>query len=161
MWWRVERGGRLWEQTRGEPARRRLRALVRSGRATGILAFDGEEPVGWCAFGPRRDFPRLERVRAYRREDAGDVWSVNCFFIARPWRGRGVAKGLLRAALRAIRARGGGVVEGYPVTTTRNGRRLPAAFAYTGPLPIFEEEGFEVVQRLSRTRPLVRRRVRR
>jgi hypothetical protein len=37
------------------------------------------------------------------------------------------------------------------------GKRLPASFAYTGPLHLFEEQGFEVVQRLSPVRPLVRR----
>ncbi|MBN2493196.1 MAG: GNAT family N-acetyltransferase [Deltaproteobacteria bacterium] len=156
QWWRVERGGRLWEQTKGEPARRRMNRLVTSGRALGILAFDGQTPVGWCSFGSRRDFPRLETVKAYRRDDIADVWCVNCFFIARGHRGRGIARGLLRAALKAMRRRRVKTVEAYPVTASRDGKRLAPAFAWTGPLGIFEELGFREIQRLAPTKPLVR-----
>ena len=51
------------------------------------------------------------------------------------------------------------MVEGYPVTLTKDGNQLPAAFAYTGPLAVFEKAGFEIVQQLSASRPLVRRRL--
>ncbi len=157
MWWRVERGGKLWAETRGAPARRRFKKLVESGAARGVVAFDGERPVGWCSLGPRGEFPRLERVKAYRRDDAAEVWSVNCFFIARSHRGRGVARALLRKAIAACRRRGAKMVEGYPVTATRDGGRLAAAFSWTGPITIFEEAGFEVVQADPPHKPLVRK----
>jgi GNAT superfamily N-acetyltransferase len=112
--------------------------------------------VGWCSFGPRADFPRLETVKAYRRDDTADVWCVNCFFIARGYRGQGVARKLLAAAIEAMRRRGVHLVEAYPVTTTKAGKRLAAAFSWTGPIKIFEEAGFEEVQRLASTKPLVR-----
>jgi GNAT superfamily N-acetyltransferase len=154
--WRVPRGGELWEQTKGAPAKRRMKKLTTTGQALGILAFDGETPVGWCSFGPRRDFPRLETVKAYRRDDAADVWSINCFFIKRTHRGQNVARGLLRAAVEAMRRRGAPVIEGYPVTPTAKGDKLPAAFSWMGPLKIFEELGFRETQRLSPAKPLVR-----
>jgi len=47
-------------------------------------------------------------------------------------------------------------VEAYPVTATKDGKRLASSFAWTGPLSIFCEQGFEEVQRLAPTRPLVR-----
>jgi GNAT superfamily N-acetyltransferase len=152
MWWRVERGGRLWEETKGAVAKRSFRQLVESGRARGVLAFIDGEPVGWCALGPRPDFPRLETVRAYRRDDAANVWSINCFFIPREFRGQGVARALLKAAVSACRKHGAKVVEGYPVTS-----QMAAAFSWTGPLKIFEEAGFDVVQATSKAKPLVRR----
>lgn len=156
LWWRVERGGKLWHDTRGEPARRAFRELVTSGRARGVLAFAGGRPVGWCAYGPRAEFPRTERTRAYRREDAAAAWSINCFFIAREHRGRGLARALLAAAVDACRRQDAAVVEGYPVTETAGGGRLAPTFAWTGPLAIFEEAGFEVVQADPPSRPLVR-----
>jgi predicted GNAT family acetyltransferase len=160
MWWRVERGGKLWEETKGRRAKARIKKLVAAGEALGILAFDGESPVGWCSFGPRADFPRLETVKAYRRDDTEGVWCVNCFFIGRTHRGRGVARGLLKTALASMRRRGVKTVEGYPVTTTKDGRKLAAAFAWTGPERIFTEAGFKEVQRLAPTRPLLRKRLR-
>ena len=156
MAWRVERGGKLWEETQGEPARCMMRALVRGRKAHGVLAFEGSEPVGWCSLGPRAHFPRLERTRAYRREDTEGVWSINCFFIPRERRGQGLSRVLLQAAIAACRHHGAAVVEGYPATLTRRGQRLPAAFAWMGPLAIFEQAGFREVQRLSPSRPLVR-----
>jgi GNAT superfamily N-acetyltransferase len=157
MWWRVERGGKLWESTKGKPAKRTFRELVVTGRARGIVAFAAGEPVGWCSFGPRADFPRLDRVRAYRRPDTDGVWSINCFFIPRPFRGKGVARALLKAAVQACTHHGAQVIEGYPVITSREGKQLAAAFSWTGPLKIFEEQGFEVVQATPPTKPLVRR----
>ena len=160
MWWRVERGGRLWDETKGAKAKSRFRTLVKSGEARGILAFERDLPVGWCAFGPRTEFPRLETVKAYRREDRAEVWSINCFFIARAHRGKGVARALLQAAVSACRSNGARILEGYPVTTTKDGRTMAAAFAWTGPLKIFEEEGFEVIQASPPTKPLMRRSLR-
>jgi GNAT superfamily N-acetyltransferase len=156
MWWRVERGGELWRKTQGGPARRAFKQRVQAGQALGVLAFDGEVPVGWCAFGPRADFPRVERMKAFRTDDTQGVWCVNCFFIARGHRGQGVARALLATAIEGCRRRGARAVEAYPVTTTEAGGKVAPAFAYTGPINIFEEQGFKVVQRLSPTRPLVR-----
>ena len=59
MYWRLEKGER-WEDLQGAPAKRRMKQLVVSGKARGAIAFAGEEPVGWIAYGPRQDFPRLE-----------------------------------------------------------------------------------------------------
>jgi GNAT superfamily N-acetyltransferase len=72
-------------------------------------------------------------------------------------RGRGVARKLLDAAIRACRRRRARILEAYPITETATGGRIASSSAYTGPISIFEEQGFEVVQRLSPTRPLVRR----
>lgn len=66
MWWRVPRGGKLWEAAKGQKNRDSFRRLVKARKVHGVLAFLGEEPVGWCAFGPRGDFPRLETVKALR-----------------------------------------------------------------------------------------------
>ncbi|MFH1808152.1 MAG: GNAT family N-acetyltransferase [Pseudomonadota bacterium] len=156
MWWRVARGGQLWEQTKGETAHRQLKKLVVGGQARGILAYRDDEPVGWCSHGPRVDFPRLETVKAYRRDDAQRVWCVNCFFIPRAERGQGLATGLLQAALEAMRDEGAAVVEAYPVLDTAAGKRQADAFAWTGPLVLFERAGFVEVQRLSPRKPLLR-----
>ncbi len=75
MWWRVPMGGKVWEAAKGVPNREAFRSLVQSGRASGVLAFDGDRPVGWCAVGPRADFPRLERSKALARPWSDTTWS--------------------------------------------------------------------------------------
>jgi GNAT superfamily N-acetyltransferase len=153
--WRVERGGKLWEETKGEPARLRMKELVQSGKANGILAFDGDDPVGWCSFGPRADFPRIETMKAYRHDDNDGAWSITCLFLSKENRGKGIARGLIREAIEAMRKRNVRVIEGYPVPLTKDGKKLPAAFSWTGPQRVFEDAGFRLVQQLSASRPLV------
>jgi len=142
MHWRLQAGER-WEDLKGAPAKRRMKALVVSGRARGAIAFAGKEPVGWVAFGPRRDFPRLDRARTLACDDADQVWSLPCFFIKPGWRDRGVAAALLAHALKALGKAGVPVAEGYPVNL-KPGQRLPNAFAWTGTRSLFAAAGFEL-----------------
>lgn len=156
MHWRVPRGGKLWEAAKGKPNRKAFKKLVETGTAHGILAFDSDQPVAWCSFGKRTDFPRLETARAYRREDIQRVWSINCFFLVKDYRGAGLSYLLIKAAIKAIRRRKGTLIEAYPVTLTKEGKQLPAVFSFTGPERIFQKLGFKEVQRLSASRPLYR-----
>ncbi len=155
MCWRAE-SYKAWQRVRGAGARKAFRECVLKGKAHGILAFAKSEPVGWCSIGPRNDFPLLQKSKTYKQDDLDDVWSVTCFFIHRNWRRRGLSRGLLKAAVEAMRKRGVGVVEAYPVTTTKDGRRIGSSMAWTGPLAIYEELGFKVVQTTNPRRPLVR-----
>jgi len=154
MFWRAPTR-KDWEALRGAKAKAAFRRLVTRGEARGILAFDGDEAVGWCSFGPRSVFPATERMRSYVVADAADVWSVNCFFIRRDHRRQGIARGLLEAAVAEARRAGARKIEGYP-TDVRPGTRQADAFVYKGTLGLFEAVGFGETQRLSRASPLVR-----
>jgi len=144
MSWRIEKGEK-WESVKGEPARKRLQKLVQTGDAHGIIAFIDGEPVGWCTFGPRRSFSRLDRAPSLACDDGADVWSIPCFFIRSGHRGRGVATALLEHALRALITRGAHIVEGYPAKPPASGKPIPAAFAWTGTRSLFLKAGFEIV----------------
>jgi GNAT superfamily N-acetyltransferase len=139
-YWRLARG-ESWDAVKGDTARERLRRGIAAGTVMGVLAYVGTEPVGWCTFGPRPSFAKLDRSPSLRCDDAGAVWSVPCFFIRRGFRRRGVATALLAAAVAAIAARGGRIVEGYPVRPTAAGRHVDA-FAWTGTRSLFEKAGF-------------------
>ncbi len=126
-----------------EHNRRRTEGLVREGRAHGILAYAGDEPVGWCAYGRKQEFPQIDRGRAYRRlsPPPEEAWRIVCFIVAAGHRRKGVANAALRAALASIRSQGGGPVEAYPVT----GPRWGAGSLWFGTVPMFEREGFRKV----------------
>lgn len=136
MWWRLPAGETLHDVAYAE-AKRRQKKLVLSGESRGVLAFAGGEPVGWCAYARRTELPRLARSRLFACDDPEHVWSIPCFFIKAGWRGKGIARALLRHALRSIRAQGGRIAEAYPV-------RPPATngTAFTGTVPFLESEGF-------------------
>jgi GNAT superfamily N-acetyltransferase len=152
MHWRLTRAE--YERHKGADNRAALRDLVASGPPPGLLAYAGEQPVGWCAIGPRADFPTLDRSRVLRRVDDTPVWSVVCFFVARHCRGRGVASELLDAALRYAAREGARVVEAYPVEPRKP--HMPDVFAFTGTAAMFRQAGFVEVARRSATRPVMR-----
>jgi predicted GNAT family acetyltransferase len=162
MYWRLPRGGSLWEEQKGAKNQRAFRRLVEAGEVHGVLAFDGEVPVGWCCIGPRGTFPRIERTRALATLPWDErTWSVTCFYVPARQRGRGVASALLAAAVKAARARGAKVLEGYPVVSSKGkGAEIPAAFAWTGVPEVFARAGFRDESEPGATRPVWRKRFR-
>ena len=160
MWWRADKGGKSWHAAKGETNRQRFKALVEGGAVRGMIAFAGDEPVGWCNFGPRPDFPRLDRSRVLQRAAAGPVWSIACFFVKAGWRGRGVAQALLERASAECFARGAAEVEGYPkaVAADRGSGKAPAAFVWTGLPAMFAKAGFARARRAPGLRPIYVRR---
>jgi GNAT superfamily N-acetyltransferase len=145
MYWRTEKGEK-WENVKGREAKKRLRTMIENGTVRGLIAYDGSEPIGWCTFGRRTDFPRLNRARTLQCEDADKVSCVPCFYVKNRYRKRGVSTELLKAAIRTLAAEGETVLEGYPVRPTKPGNtNIPGAFAWTGTIPLFEKQGFALV----------------
>ena len=151
LWWRLP--AVQWRAQRGEANRRALEDLVRVGPPPGLLAYVDGEPVGWCALAPRAEYSRFAKSRTLQPVDDQPVWSVVCFFVARPFRGRGVSAGLLAAAAEFARRGGARILEGYPVDPKS---RQADAFVYTGLASLFRRAGFVEVARRSPTRPIVR-----
>jgi GNAT superfamily N-acetyltransferase len=141
----------------GAKNKRALKRIVGAGEPPGIIAYVGGEPAGWCGLGPRAGYRRLENSKILAPVDDRPAWSVVCFFVARPFRRRGLSVRLLRAAVKHAAARGAKVVEGYPTDTRK---KAADAFVWTGLASAFERAGFREVARRSRTRPIMRRVIR-
>ena len=132
-----------------------MHALFDSGGAPGLIAYDGDEPIGWCAVAPRSDLLRLTTSRVLKPIDDEPVWSITCFLIKKSHRRRGVSVALLRAAEDFARERGGRILEGYPIEPTKSS--YPVVYAWTGFAKAFREAGFQEKARRSHTRPIMRR----
>jgi GNAT superfamily N-acetyltransferase len=104
------------QMTKGEK-REAMHERVSGGTPIGLLAYDGDEPIGWCSVAPRETYPRLERSRTMPRVEEAPTWTVLCFFVKRAHRGTGVTKTLLKGAVKYAHAEGAEVVEGYPFDT--------------------------------------------
>ena len=159
MAWR--RPGREWERHRGTSNKRAFKRLVVAGEAHGVIARVGDEVVGWCSLGPRADFRSLETKRSLRTDWDETTWSVTCFFIARGWRGRGIARKLLAEAVVHARRCGARRLEGYPAPLPASGEPLSATFAWTGVPRLFESQGFRALEDVPGKRPIYVRRLRR
>jgi GNAT superfamily N-acetyltransferase len=131
-----------------------------AGRAPGLVAYDGEDAVGWISIGPRDDYERLAHSRLLAPVDETPVWSIVCFVVGRRSRGRGVARALLAAGIAYARDHGATTLEAYPVEIPE-GERIPSANVYRGSLSMFERAGFKVATRRAAPgsgipRPIVR-----
>ncbi len=152
MWWRLTRSE--FERQKGESNRQTMQAIVLSNEVPGILAYAGEEPIGWCSIAPRLAFPVLARSPVLKPVDDEPVWSVVCFYIARAYRRQGVSLALLTAALGYARGQGAHIVEGYPIEPKKGG--APDIYAFTGMATTFRQAGFVEVARRSEHRPIMR-----
>ncbi|MFQ5805106.1 MAG: GNAT family N-acetyltransferase [Phycisphaerae bacterium] len=152
MWWRLTRAE--FEKRKGAQNKRAMKRIVNCGEVPGLLAYADGEPIGWCAVGPREWYPVLQRSRVLKPVDDQPVWAVTCFFIAKPYRGKGISVKLLKAAVALAKKNGARIVEGYPVEPKKG--RMPDAFAWTGLAAAFRKAGFVEVLRRSETRPIMR-----
>jgi GNAT superfamily N-acetyltransferase len=151
MWWRRPRDE--FRAGRGAANRDGYRDIVAKGPPPGLLAFDGDEAVGWCQVCPRQDLPGLDRSPQLKPIDATPVWALSCFFVDRRARGRGVATALIKAALDRAREAGAPALEAYPWDTSE--RKL-AASVFTGIASSFTKLGFETIARRAPHRPVMR-----
>jgi GNAT superfamily N-acetyltransferase len=122
------------------PARgERVRHLVREDPPPGVLAYDGEEPVGWAAVHPRADTTFATNRKIPRIDDV-DAWSLWCIRVRPGHRGKGISHSLVEGAVAFARAHGAPVVEAYPVDN--EGRKVDLTMAYVGTRALFERAGF-------------------
>ncbi|WP_420629461.1 GNAT family N-acetyltransferase [Candidatus Leptofilum sp.] len=150
MRWRLRSGDFGKENAAGR--KRKFAALVEQDVPVGILAYHEGRVVGWCSISLRENFEGLERSRILKRVDEKPVWSVTCFFIARQFRGQGVASQLLSAAVDYARSRGAEIVEGYPVQPDKS-------YHFMGSPAAFQKVGFEEVAIASNGRKIVRKQI--
>jgi GNAT superfamily N-acetyltransferase len=155
--------------TRPSPAVRRemgpegrkayMRALVNEGPPPGLLAYDGDEAVGWLAIAPRSATPDWNAGRkASAVEHPGDaedpaVWAATCFFVRKDARGRGATAALLAAGIAHAKECGAGTIEAAPMD--HEVKRSTAGLC-VGPRRIFDRAGFETVLERKPGRPLMR-----
>lgn len=152
MWWLIT--NKQFEQQKGEGNRQAMKAIVASGSIPGIMAFEGDQAIGWCAVAPREEFVRLKNSRILKPMDDSPVWSVVCLFVDKNHRRKGVSTALLKAAIDHVKINGGKIVEGYAVDPKKE--KMPDTFVYHGLYRAYFKAGFVEVARRSETRPIMR-----
>lgn len=119
---------------------RALRAeLFARGEHDGYLAFQGDEPVGWCQVGLRDRLGKL--ASQYELEPDPATWAITCFKVIPLCRRAGVATRLLEAVLEDLPSRGALRVEAFPRRTEDE----DPMELWTGPMALFARAGFHVV----------------
>lgn len=152
MWWRSKR--KEFEARGGDGNRKALKDIVESGEVPGILLYVDGVPAGWCSVAPREQYGSLNRSPVLKPIDDQPVWSIVCFFIAKPFKNRGLSRRLIRCAIDYVSSRGGKIIEAYP-TRPKKGR-LPPVSVFMGLPALFEREGFVEVAQPSQSKIIMR-----
>jgi len=139
--------------TVAETRRRELKKLVDTGTVPGLIGYLDGVPVGWVSLGPREDYATLKRSPVMKPVDEQPVWSIVCFVVPAPYRGQGVARALLDAAIAYAKRRGVKLLEAYPVDKPS---RSNDDFMWFGAKSMYDDAGFQEVARRKPTRPVVR-----
>lgn len=116
-----------------------VRDLCSREVAPGVLAYDGDEVVGWAAVAPRAELPFARSAKIPHVDDL-PVWSVWCIRVRPGHRRQGISHALLEGAVDYARQHGAPAVEGYPVDN--HGAKVDLTMAYVGTRGLFERAGF-------------------
>lgn len=130
---------KLNNELRGPARGEYVAGLCRGEPAPGVLAYDGEEPVGWAAVAPRSD-TSFARSRKIPHVDDLPVWSLWCIRVRPGHRKKGISHALITGAVEFARSHGAPAVEAYPLDN--GGDRVDLTMAYPGLRRNFERAGF-------------------
>ncbi len=152
MWWHLKR--KDFEAQRGEVNHQLIHDRVQRGDVPGLLAFLDDQAIGWAAVEPRTAYLALERSRTLKRVDDQPVWSIPCFFVAKPYRKQGVNAWLIRQAAAFAFENGAQAVEAYSLDYAKG--KVSDMFIFTGTASAFSKAGFVEVARPSASRRIMR-----
>ena len=148
MYWRI---GAAYRRQLPETNKAAFRRVVKRGPPPGLIAFDGDKPVGWCQLTPRNDLPWLNRQRRLVPVDELPVWSLSCFYVRIGYRKRGVTSALIAAAVKAAERAKALALEAYPLDAEKTPSSSSTGYATT-----FTRAGFKIVARRVPARPIMR-----
>ena len=143
-----------FDRQKGAGNKNAMKRLVSKGEPLGVLAYIGNEPVGWCAVAPRENYPRLENSRVLSRVDDRPVWSITCFFVAKKYRNKGISVELLKGVIQHCKRMKVKIIEGYPEVPYQ--AKIPDAFAWKGIPSSFRKAGFVVAEKRTKSKSILR-----
>jgi ribosomal protein S18 acetylase RimI-like enzyme len=131
------------------------REIAETAPPPGLVGYLDDAAAGWVRVGPRTGQGRLVRSKVVRagspeRPDDPAVWAITCLVVRREYRGRGMAKRLVAAAVEFAAAGGARCLEAYPIDTERRAAR--SNDLYVGSVRLFREQGFSETSRPTEAR---------
>ena len=144
VWRRTPEEGR---HHTGPDRKRQMKARVDRGVPVGLLAYADGKPVAWVSIAPRESYRNLGGPEARPGET---IWSLACFFVTRAFRGRGLTRRLIAAAVDHARDNGATVLEAYPVEAAA------PSYRFMGFVPVFAAAGFTEIGRAGTRRHIMR-----
>jgi GNAT superfamily N-acetyltransferase len=129
--------------------------LIKEGILHGYLAYENNLAIGWCNANDRQNYIRAGAFHPGKHQDEdyyispgekGKIKSLVCFEIAPDYRGKGVAKALLKRVCEDAKKERFERVEVYPQFV-----EAYSSLDFNGPVMMYRNAGFEEVERRGKT----------
>lgn len=136
-----------WERRqKEEPLKNRdiVKSRMQSGFHVGVLAYVGNELLGWISVGPLPEFYWTWRRVAQVAEAAPTIAGITCINVAESFRKKGFQEKMLSALAAYAKEQKWTVVEGYPFDPEAH-RIHGEKVLWAGFTQSFERAGFERV----------------
>lgn len=151
MWWRLPRP--TFQAMSRDQRREAFRRIVKKTGGVGVLLFENELAIGWCAVTPPGSLPTFERSHISKPIDDRKSWRVSCFFVKAGYRGKGYMQELLRGAIWFAKAKRAPALDGFPqVMDGRTGY----VDTFIGVASCFKACGFRLVEARGKLRCAMR-----
>lgn len=145
-----------WMEGKGDGNKAAMRRLAGRKTPPGVVADLEDEPIAWCGYGDRSDFPGLQRSSLLKPVDDEPVVSLTCLLIKKDHRGEGRSREVIAAVCDHLAETSDvRIVEAYPVEPA-GGRKAGPDNAMTGIASAFVAAGFIEVARPRQDRPVLR-----
>ncbi len=130
-------------ELQGEPARLELKARVEAGLVHGTLAFDGQTPIGWCAFDRMAELPGLDCGYPVDPVERNSIWAIHCISVLSDYDEEKVSSQLIVRAVQEMKNEGAKLIEAYPPD------QLPSDNSFSGSIKIYQQNGFNLKERIN------------
>ncbi len=131
----------IWQNRTSTENKQEALEQIKSGNMKGYLAFDGDKCIGWCNANNLKEYKRFgnELDSIIKGKKTG---CVICFVIHPDYRGQGVARQLLKQAIKDFRSQGYDAVIALPIENINEPQKL-----YRGTLNMYKENGFKEIDK--------------
>lgn len=125
----------------GEAAQEKTKMLTAEKRVGGLLAYQDQACVGWIAIDPMTELVGHDCQSTGKDQE----WSIHCLFVKDGFRGQGISKLLITAAIEFARSNGAKLVSAFPIPE-ENRSRFPINEAeFSGRFTTYSKLGFKPV----------------
>jgi len=130
-----------WQKRTGKENRKEAIKEIKAGNMQGYLAFHEDKCIGWCNANEAEQFIRLKEQMEPIIKDK-KVGCVICFVVHPQYRRQGVARMLLKRAIKDFKLEGFEAVLAIPLENKNEPEKQ-----YRGTVKMFEEEGFQEIEK--------------
>lgn len=122
----------------GLKAKEKKFELVVQSSAQGLLAYEKNQCIGWIAVDPLKELAGHD----CSADASSGEWAIHCIFIKSGFRGVGISKRLIQAAMDFAKRQGAETLIAFPIPQQSRGKYPAHEAEFSGRLSTFKKLGF-------------------